>query len=345
MTDLKIHSGIAYLLQCRSTGIPYSSLMRWRSRIRADRPPALRPGPKPVGPLNLEALHRNIIDLKHGRKRTWGTGALYRCVSDGISRRDFQEIVSEARIDSRRLMRQSQCRITWHAPGMVWAFDDMEYDDPGFKLKHYIHSIRDLASRYIFPPLSGFRQAEGDRIAVHLENLFQEYGPPLFLKRDNGGNLNHHEVNRVLAEWMVIPYNSPPYYPQFNGSIEQTQHELKTELTRMVCGYPQELSRLSQIAADSLNHRPRPCLNGNISCRVFSDGKSRMKPFTRRKRKEIFEQIQHLTTCIAHDEQRKRSFDSAWRFAIQIWLREHGWISMTNHEKCYPVFSTTFTHN
>jgi len=331
--------------QCRSLGIPYTSFMRWRSRIRAGRPPVAKAGPQPVAPLNLNELNKKIIGLKHIRKRTLGSGELFREISHQISRRDFQSIVTETRLNRSRDRRSSMCRTTWNTPGIVWAFDDMEYQDPGFNRVHHIHSMRDLASRYTFPPLSGFRQAHGDQIAEHLEKQFQEYGPPLFLKRDNGGNLNHYAVDRLLSEWMVIPYNSPPYYPKYNGSIEQTQSERKNQQKPTVRTTHDALSRLAIIAANTLNHESRPCLQGRISCQVFFSEKSKMKAFHKRKRKEVFERIQYYTMHIANDENVNGSFDSAWRSAILIWLQKNGFISMTNYEKCYPIFSACFAHN
>ena len=50
---------------------------------------------------------------------------------------------------------------------------------------------------------------------------------PCFLKRDNGGNLNHRAVNEVLSEFFVLPLNSPTYYAPYNGAIEESQRGLK----------------------------------------------------------------------------------------------------------------------
>jgi len=36
------------------------------------------------------------------------------------------------------------------------------------------------------------------------EREISRFGPPLFLKRDNRGNLNHRVVNEVLAEFFVL---------------------------------------------------------------------------------------------------------------------------------------------
>ena len=63
--------------------------------------------------------------------------------------------------------------------------------------------------------------------------IFHRFGPPLFLKRDNGGNLNHLTVNQVLEEAMVIPINSPVITAPYNGAVEHAQGEVKTYLAQM----------------------------------------------------------------------------------------------------------------
>ena len=67
----------------------------------------------------------------------------------------------------------------------------------------------------------------GEEVAGYLSEKFCRFGPPLFLKRDNGGNLNHRAVNEVLSEFFVLPLNSPAYYAPYNGAIEESQGELK----------------------------------------------------------------------------------------------------------------------
>jgi hypothetical protein len=79
----------------------------------------------------------------------------------------------------------------------------------------------DLASRYRFAPLFALALLGGE-IAGHLHQLFHRHGAPLFLKRDNGSNLNCSEVNDVLVAHGVIPLNSPAYYPRYNGAMENS---------------------------------------------------------------------------------------------------------------------------
>ena len=67
----------------------------------------------------------------------------------------------------------------------------------------------------------------GEEIAGYLSDKFSRFGPPLLLKRDNGGNMNHSAVNDVLAEFFILPLNSPAYYAPYNGAIEESQREMK----------------------------------------------------------------------------------------------------------------------
>jgi transposase InsO family protein len=320
MEAMKSDSRIPYILQCRSLDLPYSSVMRWRYRIRDGKAAAEKPGPKPVEIPDIDGLLKQIQGLSHGRNRTHGAGALYQEVSDSISRRDFRNLVEMVRREAVRKCREDVTRITWHIPGMVWAFDDTEYMDPGFFSEIHLHSTRDLGSRYLFDPVSDFRKIAGETIAENLERLFRKYGPPLFLKRDNGSNLNHHAVDRLLREWMVIPVNSPPYYPRYNGSIEQAQHELKSQMMNQT-------------------------ITGRISCQVFFDRELPMKAFHKRRRKEVFDNIHYYAMHIANDEHLDLNFDAAWRCAVLIWLRTNGAISVKNNENCYPFFEPKFAHN
>ena len=63
------------------------------------------------------------------------------------------------------------------------------------------------------------------------------------MKRDNGSNLNHQAVNELLSEYMVLPLNSPTYYPQYNGGIENSQSIIKSALMESDYGSLRELRR------------------------------------------------------------------------------------------------------
>jgi DNA-binding transcriptional regulator YiaG len=84
---------------------------------------------------------------------------------------------------------------------------------------------RRLASE--LPPVASGSPPCGEAVAGHLAQLFDRFGPPLFCKRDNSGNLNQTTVNEVLENAWVIPINNPPKMVSYNGAIERTQREFK----------------------------------------------------------------------------------------------------------------------
>jgi hypothetical protein len=344
-TQIKENEQIPYSAMCDSSCIPYSTFMRWRDRVESGQEPCQEPGPKKIEPLDIDVLNRSIENLDHGKKRTSGTGRLYRSMSEGISRRALQRLITDARTEKNRLYRESLTRIVWTVPGAAWAMDDTEYMEPCLDGKFHLHAMRDMASRYGFKPLSGLQKADGPLLAQNLVTLFEKYGPPLFMKRDNGANLNHSDVNRVLSDWMVLPLNSPPYYPLYNGSIEQAQRELKSRLTTKQILTLRELQLQAEIIASDLNHQQRPCLNGRTACSVFFEGKSQMKMFHRRKRKEVYDKILTDALRLVDASENILRFDIAWRISVKMWLQKNHMIEVSKREKCYPFFKTIFTHN
>ena len=111
----------------------------------------------------------------------------------------------------------------------------------------------------------------GEEIAGHLSRHLSRFGPPLFLKRDNAGNLNHTSVNDLLEEMMVIPINSPCYTASCNGAIKHSQGELKTWMIKWktAAKTTQELGLLVDNAAHTLNHRSRRSLSVKNACALI----------------------------------------------------------------------------
>ena len=247
---------------CASLGLSYATFRRWQHRLEHGQPAFCKPGPHKVAPLNLEELHVALCHLQHGRQRSRGAGRLYRQYQNQISRRDLQVLTDTMR---RELAHQHQAElhhITWRVPGLVWSLDDAELARCAHH-KLYLHQVQDLASRYKFTPWVG-EQVLGETVAVHLEQLFLQHGPPLVLKRDNGSNLNQQAVDEVLARYLVMPLNSPPHYPPYNGGMECAVRELKTPLVEKILarGPPSEsqVQAWAEVLAHELNHRSRGCL-------------------------------------------------------------------------------------
>lgn len=191
--------------------------------------------------------------------------------------------------------------------------------------------MTDLGSRYKFGALVGLRLASGNDVVAHLAELFDRYGPPLFLKRDNGGNLNHREVDELLGEAMVIPLNSPCRYPQYNGSMERAQRDIKTMLTRHAKTPSAFLAIQAEMDIHELNHRPLADLKHRTPCCVFQSGRDTARQYTRRKRKEVYESIKEKTLELI--SLKGYEADRAWRGAVRNWLLANRFITITKGGK------------
>ena len=204
-------NGMPYSDMAEATPYSYATIMRWRRRASNNEPPVRKPGPKKVERADFNQLKEDIAVLPHGRKRTAQTGDIYQKHRSGISRRDFNDLVRDAREESNRRRQAELYRISWHQPGTAWAMDVFEFM-PGMNMKKvFVCNMNDTCSKYTLPPVVEPKEPCGEEIADHLDFLFSRYERPLFLKRDNKGNVNHRSIEHVLEEHMVIPINSPRY--------------------------------------------------------------------------------------------------------------------------------------
>lgn len=310
--------------------------MRWHGRMLRNELPVGKPGPPKVELPDYDAVNRGIKLLKHGRKRTAGTGRLYLFFKRSISRRDLERLVKEAR----RKKLEEMKHIEWLIPGMVWSMDDtLAIKEPQL----YLHQVRDASSRYLFPPKAG-ELLSGKEVAANLRKLIWKFGPPLFMKRDNGSNLNAGDVDEVMKEHWMIPLNSPPYYPQYNGGVENSQYEIKEELVNVEPGLLQ-LWALNQ--AQDLNHRRRRVLGGKTSCEIFYSGKIAMRTYDRRQRKGVYDEIVETALRIAEkvDEETELTLTAAWRVSVDNWLRRNGAITVSSAGRVSPDFQQIRSHN
>lgn len=347
MENVKTQTSLSYSSICIAVRVPYGTFRRWKARQEAGQPLVMLPGPKKVEPLDLDRMREDIRALEHRKKRSFGTQELLKSYAGGISRRKFQELVRMARFDANVDHRKNLRRIHWHVPNLVWAADDTEYEEKDeWNLKLFIHNTRDLASHYQLKPVGG-QFARGRDVAKHLARQFERHGAPLFYKRDNGGNLNHSAVNRVLAKYGVIPLNSPMYYAPYNGAIEHAQNEIKELVAEKLQGkgpIPGEhFGVYAEASAHDLNHRSSRSLNGKTPCRAFHDGKARTK-YNKRKRRKIFEWIVDLRNRILTEmgSTDQRAVAAAWRIAAETWLHKNGHISITINGKSVTPFSGDF---
>jgi hypothetical protein len=331
----------SYVAVCQELGVDYSSYMRWQGRLAAGEPLARKPGPAKIGPLDFDKLLDEICQLAHGQERTQGTGALHARHQDEISRRDFQTLVADVRAECLRRKQEEARQIDWLAPGHVWSMDDAEIRDSAGRRVH-LHVVHDLGSRYTLCVLGDDALADGPTIARNLVRLFKQYGAPLFFKRDNGGNLNHAEVNKVLAAYGVIPLNSPAHYPPYNGAMEHKQGEIKDQLQSRFADGPRcqpVLVLAAELCGHDLNHMRRPILGHRTACQAFESGRPALRQFNRRKRKEAFEEIKALAVDIAAnlEQHTVMGAEVAFRHAAESWMQSNNIIRVRRNGQVLPT--------
>jgi len=324
----ELHEQLArpYRPLCASAALAYPTFMRWNGRLRRGEPVLQKPGPKPVGSLDLIGLRERLRALQHGRHRSHGTTMLYGQHRGQISRRDFSNLVDATRREVWRERVADTRRIQWLVPGTVWSMDPtgLVLVRDGVRQKLPVLPVFDLASRYKLPPLVD-ESLSGEVVAARLDELFSQHGPPLVLKRDYGSNLNSEAVNEVLGRWLVIPLNSPPHYPPYNGGMERSQRDLKSALRpHLLATRRDAVGGLVAMTVHELNHRARRCLRGKTACEMFARAKTNLRGYTRRRRKEIFDHISELAMkqLLEQPVCSQAQADAAWRRAVETTLQQ-----------------------
>jgi len=157
-------------------------------------------------------------------------------------------------------------------------------------------------------------------------------------------------VNGVLAEFFVLPLNSPVYYAPYNGAIEESQRDLKACLREKLIPDPpgsanRSMAVYAEVAAHDLNHRLRPCLNGKTSCQVFLSPGER-PVLSKLERREIYdillERLERI--LVSMNQFGKSAREAAWRIAVEFWLQSKGFINVHTPKKCHPIFPLFSVH-
>ena len=321
-------------------GISGKNTRRWLDRLQKGEPVVRQPGPKVFTSSDMSAaIHADARSLTHGYHRSFGTTALRAKYRGDISKRSLNIIVKQKRKEAVSESRKRNQRVEWYGSNIVWALDDTEVTRSEEHGKITLHQIRDLGSRYVFPPIESKNIPEGTLVAENLERLFKRNGAPLFLKRDNAKNFNNPLVDAVLANFGVLPLNSPPRYPKYNGAEERGQAELKNELERLLSGVNgwslDTIAPFAHAAAHELNHMPRRVLNGAHACHIHATSRLR---FSLNERKVIYDCIMIKRDYILQGEGGKVSPEKAWRRAVLLWLQESGLVTITAAENVSSDF-------
>ncbi len=343
--EMKTAYSLSYTRLADQAGLRYRTLMRWKQRLANGKDAVGKCGPKKVRPLNLTEFKKKIQDLNHGRKRSRGTGRLHADYGESISRRELNVLVRKARRETHRHRKAEACHVRWLRPNLAWAVDDCRKSDTEATGTLHLHNLTDLCSRYKLPPIASGKLPCGEEVAGHLAHLFDRFGPPLFCKRDNGGNLNHATVDEVLEDAWVIPINSPQCRPSYNGAIERAQREFKDQIKRWQwkANTMEAYCLLAETTAHELNHKPRRCLNNRTACNTyFGDGRI---GYTKRQRKSFYRWIRDLAIEIALRAGKPKITNVEWRVAAKQWLLKNDLVKIVRAGKVSPYLNQNLCHN
>ena len=329
VNEIRQTNNLPYSTITRQIGLPESTFRRWNRRERHHVTVLAVPGPKKAAFLDMKALMRSMKTFNPFRNRIAGAPVLWQTHSEGISRRDFYNVLERYMARLRKEERLGYWRYRWLKVGVVWAMDDMDfgYDETGQKLR--THNVMDVGSRHMFEPLDG-SSLLAEAVALNLEILFILNGAPLFIKSDNGSNLLKAEaVAAVLSRWSVLPILSPPWYPQYNGVIERGQSDERKAFAELLGGKttcPREHFRAYAIAAvGKCNHIRRSVLQDEHACYVFSLRNGEMKK-TIKERGEIYDWIkakQESILSLSVKEPDGWAVNAAWRSVAEEWLLQN----------------------
>ena len=154
----------------------------------------------------------------------------------------------------------------------------------------------------------------------------------MFLKRDLGSALNCAALDQVLERNWVLPLNSPPAYPQFNGSMERSMRDLKEALdARRVDSVMKATPFVLQVelVTHQLNHRRLRSIGGLTPCQLSHDPHRRLRLHAATRERifrEVFEQYWQYAQCMP--QRSRHHLNAAWRMVVESWLRRQGWITV-----------------
>lgn len=153
---------------------------------------------------------------------------LLRTQFPNVRRCELNDLLTRYRRVLRRLHRQPQCRLDWRRPGTVWAMDFVDAPQLVDGRFPQLLAILDVASCQTLAWLP-VESATAENVERILTELFQQQGPPLVLKADNGSALLAESLKQFLEAHEVTPLYSPPHCPRYNGACERNNGVLKQQ--------------------------------------------------------------------------------------------------------------------
>lgn len=207
----------------RGLALPDRTVRRWRSRSCEEQVNCSpRRGRLPRPPSREQ--RNQVFRFLRQRGATTPLSALRAAFPD-VPRCDLKEILSRYRRVQQRKHQRHQSRLHWQRPGTVWAADFKERREPIEGRYGWILAVKDLPSRCQLAWLP-VETADADTVKAAYARLFEEHGPPLVLKSDNGGAFRDEGTKQLLADHDIVPLFNPRRRPAYNGGVERANGQL-----------------------------------------------------------------------------------------------------------------------
>ena len=239
---------------CEAVEVSRATVYRWRQPGGA-APQA--PGPKGLDPDIVATMIDEIRELRHRKRRTYGTEAVYASFSGLIPCSVVEEAIRLERMDRNRLEKLSAKRYEFSAPQVAWSTDFIKV------IAGRVMRLDDDCTRFSLG--CAYRETwPDDEVARFIDDGFSKYGPPLVFKFDRGPEFINVVVQTVLRAKLVIALPSPPHYPQANSKQERKNRSVRCWLRDLEGEKLTAEQTLDEVSASlvDLNHRPMEVLRG-----------------------------------------------------------------------------------
>ena len=200
----------------RAMSRPESTVRWWARECTAGR---LAPGAR--GPRRRRSTREQRLAVRrflglHGRH----TGApSLRAAFPALSRRELLALKREWVRQRTLLALRRGSRIRWTTPGVAWAADFTDLDEPAAGGERAMLFVHDLASGSVLWARP-CRRKDAAAVAAAMSALIAEHGAPLLLRVDNGKALHAAAVRAVLDPHGVTLLRTPNRTPTYNGACE-----------------------------------------------------------------------------------------------------------------------------
>lgn len=319
----------------RVSNLAVSTFKRQSSRLNHGLIPVQKRGRKKVE-LNIdEFIPQLLVEITNSKRycRRFRRQKNRNSNFDSLPEWQKRQIIEAAKKQFNADLQWDLFEVKFCEPHLVWGMDIAEYEFDGYIFN--VLQVMDIGSRHKFEPLFKIGTFNAAEVAPHLEMLMAQHGIPLFLKRDNGGNLNADPVEQILQMFAVLPLNSPPGCPQYNGVVEKAQGDLKRKTIKLLS--PDPLLNMAKghlmYAINHDNTTPKPILGDHSPFEIWNRPHRKIDKF---ERENIAKSITMRAMRILNGNGlplTKELISSAWRRAARYFMQESGIIEFYRHGK------------